>query len=896
MSNSSIMVTLFQRTLDDLIKGIRLHTPETSTPLSTFISKSVEEIRREIKSTDPHTKSTALLKLTYLHTLYGVDMSWAAFHIVEVISFPQFSFKRIGYMAATVSFNEQTDVVLLVTNHFRKDLSSPNDFEVNLCLHCLSIIATTDLSRDLCNDVFVLLSSSRSFVRKKAIAVVLRVFEKYPDGVKVCFKRLVENLDSSDPHSLCAVVGVFCELCSRDPKAYLPLAPEFYRILIDCKNNWVLIKVLKIFAKLALLEPRLANKIVDPICEIMRGTMAKSVLFECIRTVVGSLSDCESAVKLAVLKIREFLSEDDPNLKYLGLQVLSDLAVKHPWAVSENKEAVIKSLSDVDPNIKLASLHLIMAMVSEDNLAEITKVLISYALKSDPVFCNEILRSILVICSQNYYEMVFDFDWYVSLLGDMARIPYCQTGEEIENQLVDIGLRVKDARPELVNVGRDLVIDPALLGNPYLHRILCAAAWVSGEYVEFSKNPFELMEALLQPRTDLLPPSIKAVYIQSALKVLVYCLQSYMWDQDEVGLDSKPVLHENSSFCAPDGDFSCQESVNKLLNLTKSALEPLSWNHDVEIQERSRNVLGILEFLKEGIIAPVQQEDSNGVKDAKSAEITKLVYDMFAEEIGPVSVNSQAKVSLPDDLILKDNLSDLDTIYSDLVLNPPSSFSLGVSDSTEQSKEDMDSSSKSESLLSQHRKRHDLYYLSPEKDESVVNDYPPANDRKDMDNEVDELVKLTEKTLLTRKKSKLVKTRPAVVKLDEGDNFIPTKKKLEATEDLLSGAVREFLLNNDEVSTSSSRSEAAKEYGISKGKEKAASKIKDRSEISEIENPSYRRSKHKTHGDGENDSRKEDRSRKEKKKNSHQRRSKHKAQQEKGNIVVQSSPIPDFLL
>ncbi len=162
-----------------------------------------------------------------------------------------------------------------------------------------------------------MLSSTKLFVRKKAIAVVLRVFAKYPDAVRVCFKRLVENLDNTEPYIVSAVVGVFCELASNDPRSYLPLAPEFYRILVDSKNNWVLIKMLKIFAKLALLEPRLAKRVVEPICELMRKTGAKSLMFECVRTVVTSLSEYEPAVKLAVVKIRELLLEDDPNLKYL---------------------------------------------------------------------------------------------------------------------------------------------------------------------------------------------------------------------------------------------------------------------------------------------------------------------------------------------------------------------------------------------------------------------------------------------------------------------------------------------------------------------------------------------------------------------------------------------------
>lgn len=178
----------------------------------------MDEIRKEIKSTDPHTKSTALLKLTYLSSLYGYDLSWAAFHAVEVISYPRFSLKKIGYLAASASFNEDTEVLLLMTNQFRKDLSSPNDFEVSLALQCLSVIGTTDLCRDLCNDLFTLLSSTRSYVKKKAIAVILRVFSKYPDAVRVCFKRLVENLESSDPQACVQLLGSFVSLLCRTQK------------------------------------------------------------------------------------------------------------------------------------------------------------------------------------------------------------------------------------------------------------------------------------------------------------------------------------------------------------------------------------------------------------------------------------------------------------------------------------------------------------------------------------------------------------------------------------------------------------------------------------------------------------------------------------------------------
>uniref|UniRef100_A0A0D3ACU1 Dienelactone hydrolase domain-containing protein n=1 Tax=Brassica oleracea var. oleracea TaxID=109376 RepID=A0A0D3ACU1_BRAOL len=72
----------------------------------------------------------------------------------------------------------------------------------------LARIGTDDLARYLTSEVFTLLGSSKASVRKKSIGVVLRVFDKYHDAVKVCFKRLVENLESSDAQLLSAVVGV----------------------------------------------------------------------------------------------------------------------------------------------------------------------------------------------------------------------------------------------------------------------------------------------------------------------------------------------------------------------------------------------------------------------------------------------------------------------------------------------------------------------------------------------------------------------------------------------------------------------------------------------------------------------------------------------------------------
>lgn len=64
-------------------------------------------------------KTIALLKLIYLE-MFGYDMSWASFHVLEVMSSSRHLQKRIGYLAAAQSFRAETEVLMLATNLLKK--------------------------------------------------------------------------------------------------------------------------------------------------------------------------------------------------------------------------------------------------------------------------------------------------------------------------------------------------------------------------------------------------------------------------------------------------------------------------------------------------------------------------------------------------------------------------------------------------------------------------------------------------------------------------------------------------------------------------------------------------------------------------------------------------------
>lgn len=93
----SASLALFQKNLQDVVKGIRSHHKRGAP--DGFISEAFAEIKIELKSTDVFIKAEAVRKLTYLQSI-GYNVSWASFAIIEVMSQTRFDHKKIGYLAA----------------------------------------------------------------------------------------------------------------------------------------------------------------------------------------------------------------------------------------------------------------------------------------------------------------------------------------------------------------------------------------------------------------------------------------------------------------------------------------------------------------------------------------------------------------------------------------------------------------------------------------------------------------------------------------------------------------------------------------------------------------------------------------------------------------------------
>lgn len=187
-----------------------------------------------------------------------------------------------------------------------------------MAINGIAHIVTPGLARDLTDDMLPMMSHSRPYIRKRAILGFYKVVLQYPDALELFVGELQGKLNDPDPSVVSATVNVICELARKSPRKYLPFAPVLFGLLTTSSNNWMLIKLIKLFTVLLPLEPRLVKKLVPPLTFLIKSTQAMSLLHECIKCVItGGLltghASSESLSQLCVAKLRFFFEETDQN-------------------------------------------------------------------------------------------------------------------------------------------------------------------------------------------------------------------------------------------------------------------------------------------------------------------------------------------------------------------------------------------------------------------------------------------------------------------------------------------------------------------------------------------------------------------------------------------------------
>lgn len=697
---------MFEKSLYDLIRGLRNHKGNEKE----YIQNCLKECRSEIRSQDMDLKATALLKLIYLE-MFGHDMSWASFHVLEVMSSPKYHQKRVGYLGAVQTFRPDTEVLMLATNLLKKDLTSTSTITISLPIAALPHIITPSLALSTLTDLLPRLTHSNPAIRKKTIVTLYRLALVYPETLRAAWPKIKDRLmdRDEDPSVTAAIVNVVCELGWRRPHDFLPLAPRLFELLVDGGNNWMAIKLIKLFATLTPLEPRLVRKLLPPLTEIIRTTPAMSLLYECINGIIqggilGSADDVsgrEEIASLCVTKLRGMIMTDgDPNLKYVALLAFNKIVVTHPYLVAEQEDVIMDCIDSPDITIRIKALDLVQGMVSSDNLVSIVSRLMRQLKNSsgkhtasneqDAVYSSDdgadvainpsakeaeqapplpedyrldVIGRILEMCSQNNYSSLVDFEWYIDILTQLVRtapIPRSQDAN-LEQTMATTKLSSGDISEKIGDELRSVAVKvravrpAALMASELILKHFSQESSATNPITSGAIRPVswvvgEYADQLSSPE-DTLSYLLQLIPQAKYPDVITSCLQA--------------IIKIFSLIAGSDlGVWTSERKarVSLLLARVIHVFEPLASHPNLEVQERAVEFTELLKLTAEAVSG--QPASNDELQQDAPLLLTQAIPSLFTGwELNSVAQGAQKNVPLPDGLDLDEpihpNLTNL---------------------------------------------------------------------------------------------------------------------------------------------------------------------------------------------------------------------------------------------
>ena len=116
-----IGVTFGKKSTRDFIRQVR--ASKTAAEERSTISKEAALIRNDFRNEKSSNNQSNMAKLLFIH-LMGYPSYFGQVQSVKLIASPNFSDKRIGYLALVLLLSEDNDIFLLVTNTLKSDLNS----------------------------------------------------------------------------------------------------------------------------------------------------------------------------------------------------------------------------------------------------------------------------------------------------------------------------------------------------------------------------------------------------------------------------------------------------------------------------------------------------------------------------------------------------------------------------------------------------------------------------------------------------------------------------------------------------------------------------------------------------------------------------------------------------
>ncbi len=172
-------------------------------------------------------------------------MTWGAFHVLELMSSPRFTHKRLACLVGSIVLPKLPELVIMAPCQLKRTFCSKNVFEICSAVQLAASICTKEVGSCIEDDVQRLITNSKPCVRKRACVLARKLAMQNPELREKVARLLMDRLKSDeDTGVLIAAAASALDCAAVCPELFVEAIPALYKLL-ENKNNWLVIKALQ---------------------------------------------------------------------------------------------------------------------------------------------------------------------------------------------------------------------------------------------------------------------------------------------------------------------------------------------------------------------------------------------------------------------------------------------------------------------------------------------------------------------------------------------------------------------------------------------------------------------------------------------------------------------------
>ena len=501
-------MSAFSREFMDLVRAIgdcRSKQEEDA-----IVGREVLSLRTRLANAQAQGQMRELIIRMMYCEMLGHRVDFGYIHAVNMTQRPALTEKRTGYLATTLFLDSSSELLILLVNSLQRDLKSSNKWEVCAALSAAGRLVGADTMEAVLKLVKDLVQHKEAHVRKKVMVALHGFLQKSPESVEDCVDVFKRSLSDRDPSVMAAGLNGLFDLAKKDPRAYTSVVPSVVVILKQVVEHrlptaydyhkmpapWLQIKLLKLLAILGHANQRASEEMYEVLRQTMQAaelktTIGYAVMFECIKTTTKIYPQAQ-LLAAAAENTSRFMTSDNRNLRYIGIDALSAIVSVNPDYAKEHQMVVIDCLEDPDDTFRRKTLDLLFAMTNAQNAEFVVARMSGYLeATSDEFWKRDFVGKITTLAE----KFAPSNSWYIQTMnsvfergGDMVSLEVAHnfmrliaegpSGDEDQ----DNELRAYACRSYVILLPKSNTPD----------RLIQVGSWTLGEYAH-----------LLAPETDM---------------------------------------------------------------------------------------------------------------------------------------------------------------------------------------------------------------------------------------------------------------------------------------------------------------------------------------------------------------------------------------------------------